>query len=127
TSAGRDAVDQALVYDLDTPATLPFAIHVGPIASGNVVVKDGLTWEKLKKWGVRSVLALEMEAAAIGWAAQSAGTPQWVVVKGVMDHADPSKDDRYKRFAARASTEVLLRLVVPLLSEYGAIHKDAST
>jgi hypothetical protein len=48
-----------------------------------------------------------MEAAAIGRAAFDAGLDRWVVVKGVMDHADPNKDDRYKPFAARASAEVL--------------------
>jgi hypothetical protein len=37
--------------------------------------------------------------------------PHWVVVKGVMDYADPNKDDRIKPFAARASAEVLLRLL----------------
>jgi len=28
-------------------------------------------------------------------------------MKGVMDHADPRKDDRFKPFAARASAEAL--------------------
>lgn len=111
TKAGHDAVDQSLVYNLDPPAKLPFAIHVGPMASGNVVVKDGVTWSDLKKWGVRSVIALEMEAAAIGSVARSARIPQWIVIKGVMDHADPKKDDRYKPFAARASAEVLMRFL----------------
>ena len=80
--------------------------------SGNVVVKDGVTWDSLKQWGVRSVLGLEMEAAAIGATAGRLGVQHWVVAKGVMDLADPQKDDRYKPFAARASAEVLLKLLV---------------
>jgi hypothetical protein len=32
-----------------------------------------------------------------------------------MDHADADKDDRYQRFAARASAEVLVALLVPRL------------
>ncbi len=107
TRAGRKVLASHQRVDVDTPLTLPFAIHAGPMASGNVVVKDGLTWIKLKKFGVRSVLGLEMEAAAIGRAAFDAGLDHWVVVKGVMDHADPNKDNRFKHFAARASAEVL--------------------
>lgn len=96
----------------DPPLRLPFAIKAGPIASGNVVVKDGITWDMLKRHGVRSVIGLEMEAAAIGYAAISAEVADWIVIKGVMDHADPNKDDRYKSFAARASAEVLVALLV---------------
>jgi hypothetical protein len=41
--------------------------------------------------------------------------PHWIVAKGVMDHADFAKDDRYKEFAARASAEVLYALLSRLL------------
>ena len=107
TAAGVAEVEQSLIRDVDPPERLPFAIKVGPIASGNVVVKDGITWESLAVMGVRSVIGLEMEAAAIGRAARASAIPEWIVVKGVMDYADPKKDDRYKPFAARASAEVL--------------------
>ncbi|HXO70181.1 MAG TPA: hypothetical protein VN838_14555, partial [Bradyrhizobium sp.] len=93
TDAGRSKVDESQVFDIDPPEHLPFAIHVGPIASGNVVVKDGLTWDMLKANGVRTVLGLEMEAATIGSIAHRLQVPRWVVTKGVMDHADPAKDD----------------------------------
>lgn len=106
TAKGRKEVETSLLLDVDLPLTLPLAIKAGPIASGNVVVKDGVTWQTLAQ-NVRSVLGLEMEAAAIGWAARHAGTPEWIVMKGVMDHADPRKDDRYKPFAAKASAEAL--------------------
>lgn len=111
TASGRSFVEETLFYDVDGPQRLPFQIKVGPIASGNVVVKDGITWEKLKKWGVRSVLGLEMEAATIGSTAHRLGLPAWVVAKGVMDYADPRKDNRYKPFAARASSEVLFKFL----------------
>lgn len=119
TDSGRSFVEETLFYDVEGPRRLPFQIKVGPIASGNVVVKDGITWEKLKKWGVRSVLGLEMEAATIGSTAHRIGVPVWVVAKGVMDHADPRKDDRYKRFAARSSSEVLFKFLsnqIPAMS-----------
>ena len=103
--------------EVDPPETLPIAIKTGPIASGNVVVKDGVTWDKLKKMGVRSVLGLEMEAAAIGEIARGCGVAEWIVIKGVMDHADPRKDDRFKPFAARASAEALRAFLIDRLAE----------
>lgn len=112
TDKGRTYIEDVLYSDVAGPATLPFTVVVGPMASGNVVVKDGLTWEQLAQHGVRSVVGLEMEAATIAHTAHRLQVPEWVVVKGVMDHADPRKDDRYKTFAARASAEVLFKLLI---------------
>jgi nucleoside phosphorylase len=111
TDAGRAEVERSIVMDVDPPEKLPFAIKTGPIASGNVVVKDGLTWDMLKRMGVRTVLGLEMEAAAVGEIGRASGV-EWIVMKGVMDHADPKKDDRFKLFAARASAEVLRAFLI---------------
>ncbi|HEX5200541.1 hypothetical protein ACFQS1_00110 [Paractinoplanes rhizophilus] len=111
TGVGRLHIEQVICDDVHGPRRLPFRIAVGPMASGNVVVRDGVTWQQLKQRGVRTVLGLDMEAAAVACAAFCAEVPYWVVVKGVMDHADPRKDDRYKSFAARASAEVLFQLL----------------
>lgn len=108
TRAGRDEATARRAYGMAPIERLPFAIHAGPIASGNVVVKDGITWDALKSQGVRTALGLEMEAAAIARVAHNHEVPRWVVAKGVMDYADPKKDDRYKAFAATASAEVLI-------------------
>ena len=117
TEKGRAEVVRSLTLDVDPPLTLPFNIMVGPIASGNVVVKDGLTWDMLRGLGVRSVLGLEMEAATIGEVARARNVREWIVIKGVMDHADPKKDDRFKPFAARASAEVLRSFLVDRFCE----------
>jgi len=93
TDKGTKEVQRSILMEVDPPEALPIAIKTGPIASGNIVVKDGITWEKLKKMGVRSVLGLEMEAAAIGEIARGCGVAEWIVIKGVMDHADPRKND----------------------------------
>lgn len=111
TPQGRSFIEEIIFYDVAGPSRLPFEVKVGPMTSGNVVVKDGITWDRLRDWGVRSVLGLEMEAAAVGGTAKRLGVPAWFVAKGVMDHADPRKDDRYKPFAARASAEVLFKLL----------------
>jgi nucleoside phosphorylase len=75
-----------------------FKIVVGPMASGNALVKDGVTFDDLKK-SVRSIAGLEMESGAVATVAHDQGL-QWAVVKGVMDHADEHKDDRFKEAAA---------------------------
>jgi nucleoside phosphorylase len=111
TGAGRRFIEQRLDEDVPGPEWLPFKVFVGPMASGAVVVKDGVAWDDLKQRGVRTVIGLEMEAATIASAAHRLQVPAWVVAKGVMDHADPRKEDRYKRFAARASAEVLFKLL----------------
>ncbi len=111
TDDGLDAVAVRRAYSGAPIGTLPIAVHVGPIASGNAVVKDGVTWESLKIQGVRTVLGLEMEAAAIAQVAHRLEVPRWIVAKGAMDHADPNKEDRFKPFAAAASAQVLLRFL----------------
>ena len=102
TDDGKEFVNAKLAYSVDPPLRLPFVIQVGPMASGNAVVKDGVTWDTLKRSGQRSAIALEMEAASIGASSYSRSYSKWIVVKGVMDYADPKKDDRYKPFAPRA-------------------------
>lgn len=111
TAKGTNFIEEKVANDLSSPETLPFRIYVGPMASGDVVVKDGITWKTLAARGVRSVAALEMEAATIAVVAYESRVPNWIVAKGVMDHANPRKDDRYKPFAARASAEVLVKFL----------------
>ena len=126
TEKGRLFVQRVLYDDVQGPEQLPFEVVVGPIASGNVVVKDGLTWEQLKQWGVRSVVGLEMEAAMIASTAYRLNVANWVVAKGVMDYADPRKDDRYKSFAARASAEVLFKLLALRVISTESLHARKS-
>jgi nucleoside phosphorylase len=111
TQKGRLFVQQALYDDVNGPGQLPFGVVVGPMASGSAVIKDGRAWKQLKKRGVRTVVGLEMEAAMIATTAHRLGVANWAVAKGVMEYADLRKDDRYKRFAARASAEVLFKLL----------------
>src|SRR4051812_11852167 len=111
TDAGRAVAKRRRHDDITGTERLPFRVVVGPIASGNVVVTDAVTWEALAQTGVRTVKALEMEAAAVARVATDLAVPTWAVAKGVMDHADPRKDDRFKPFAARASAEVLFKLL----------------
>ncbi|MET0426838.1 MAG: hypothetical protein ABW046_23425 [Actinoplanes sp.] len=96
------------------PERLPFRVFAGPMASGSAVISVPGFWTRLSA-GQRRIMALEMEAATIATVAHERRVPHWLVAKGVMDHADLAKDDRFKSFAARASAEVLFALLGRLL------------
>jgi nucleoside phosphorylase len=119
TAAGSEYITQK-VYD--HPDGLPesrFRVRVGPIATGNKVIKDEKIFERLSERDYQ-VLGLEMEAAAIGALAELRKLERMVVMKGVMDFADPAKNDNFKEFAARASAECLmafLRRGLPSVAE----------
>ena len=116
TGAGRARIERLLADDVDGPRTLPFAVLAGPMASGSAVIENPGIWAQLKNLGERRILALEMEAATVATVAHDHQVPHWLVAKGVMDGANPEKDDRFKQFAARASAEVLYALLATVLS-----------
>ena len=104
TDKGRQYISKLLLLNLDElPEQEPFSTFVGPIASGSRVIEDKRIFARLAK-PVRKVLGMEMEAAAIGALAYARRLDYSIVMKGVMDHADPDKSDNFKPFAARAST-----------------------
>jgi nucleoside phosphorylase len=115
TESGRKYIQRVLYFEVDGPERLPFNVYAGPMASGSAVVTDDRIWAALEA-GKRNVLAVDMESATIGTVAAHRRVPHWLVAKGVMDHADPGKDDRFKAFAAKASAEVLFALLEQLLA-----------
>jgi nucleoside phosphorylase len=119
TDHGRASIKR-IHDDVRGPRCLPFTVVVGPVVTGSAVVRDGATWDRLESQGAGSVAGLDMEAAAVAASAFRQRIPHWLVVKGVMDHADPAKDDRYKRFAAQASAEVLYSLLGQLVADRSA-------
>jgi hypothetical protein len=110
TGDGSDFVQRRLYDDVEGPQRLPFRVLTAPMASGSAVIADSDVWSRLKAMGMRKITAVEMEAATIATVAYEQRLP-WLVVKGVMDHADTKKDDRYKQFAARASAQVMFALL----------------
>jgi nucleoside phosphorylase len=115
TDAGRDHIQRILYVDVDGPDRLPFVVVAGPMASGSAVMATPGIWDELGT-SQRGILALDMEAATVATVAHDRRVPHWLVAKGVMDHADPGKDDRFKAFAARTSAEVLFALLARLLA-----------
>jgi tetratricopeptide (TPR) repeat protein/nucleoside phosphorylase len=124
TEKGRAAAQRRRVIHGTRAGTLPYRVHVGPIGSGNYVVADGGIWARLAEMGMRKILAVEMEAAAIGAIAHRHRLP-FVVAKGVMDHGDKHKSDRFKEFAARASAEVLCEFLRRAYEPEPRVHASA--
>jgi nucleoside phosphorylase len=79
-------------------------VHYGLIASGNQVIKDSRTRDRLRK-ELGNVLCFEMEAAGLMNAFPC------LVIRGVSDYADYHKNDRWHGYAAAtaaaAAKEVL--------------------
>jgi nucleoside phosphorylase len=67
-------------------------VHYGNIASGNEVVKDGPTRDRIAR--EEGILCFEMEAAGL------MDTFPCVVIRGVCDYADSHKNKRWQPYAA---------------------------
>jgi nucleoside phosphorylase len=108
TDKGRKYIQRLVMLHPDgLPEPEEFKTAVGPIASGAPVVEDPTIFDQLSD-SVRKVLGVEMESSAILALAYLRQLPYAIVMKGVMDHADPFKSDNFKPFAARASAECLI-------------------
>jgi len=72
-------------------------IHYGTIASGNQVIKNGLTRDKLSA-ELGGVLCFEMEAAGL------MNSFPCLVIRGICDYADSHKNKKWQPFAAAVAT-----------------------
>ncbi|KAF2174971.1 purine and uridine phosphorylase [Zopfia rhizophila CBS 207.26] len=68
-------------------------IHYGTIASGNRVMRDGATRDKISS-GLGTVLCFEMEAAGL------MNSFPCLVIRGICDYADSHKNKRWQPYAA---------------------------
>lgn len=83
-------------------------IHCGLIASGNQVMRDSVTREKLRK--KHGVLCFEMEAAGLN------NNFPCLVVRGICDYSDSHKSKRWQPYAAAVSAAFSKQLlqVIPV-------------
>jgi nucleoside phosphorylase len=83
-------------------------VHDGTIASGNQVIRDGCTRDKLRR-ELGGVLCFEMEAAGL------MNSFPCLVIRGICDYADSHKNEQWQAYAAGTAAayakEVLL--VIP--------------
>jgi nucleoside phosphorylase/DNA-binding NarL/FixJ family response regulator len=96
----------------DKPASV-LSIHIGPMASGAAALADETLVQIIKGQQHRKLLGIEMEAYGVmaAGAEVPAPRPEAVVIKGVSDYADESKNDQYRHYAAYSSACVLEQLV----------------
>jgi len=93
-------------YPNPLPDGFAMRIHYGSMACGPLVVKDQEYVRQLRS-REHSLLALDMESYGVALAASMCSTPERtvhaVIVKGVVDYADGSKNDDWHDYAAYAS------------------------
>lgn len=114
TDKGREYLEEVLFeHQKRLPEPRPWALHVAPMGTGNHLVRDVDIWASLED-EQRLVCGFDMEASTIGLAAWTAQIP-FLAVKGVMDFGLPDRHRGFRPFAARASAEVLVRLLRTLV------------
>ncbi|AEO57146.1 hypothetical protein MYCTH_2302980 [Thermothelomyces thermophilus ATCC 42464] len=104
------------------PAAFHPAIHIGPVGSGDTVMKSGVGRDKIAEQ--EGIIAFEMEAAGI-WEHLSC-----LVVKGVCDYADSHKNKKWQDYAAAtaASTaKAILTLYTPAVTTTAVAHRRRLT
>lgn len=69
-------------------------IHYGIIVSGNMVIKDAATRDKIVERIVEQCICFEMEAAGL------MNNFPCLVIRGICDYADSHQNDRWQRYAA---------------------------
>lgn len=83
--------------------------HYGLIASGNQVMKDGLTRDRLAK--ELGVICFEMEAAGL------MDHFPCLVIRGICDYADSHKNKRWQKYAAMTAAACAKELFVDGIPE----------
>ncbi|GKT48470.1 kinesin light chain [Colletotrichum spaethianum] len=108
------------IVDRDARATTDPVLFFGNIASGNQVMKDGLTRDRYSQ-ELGGVLCFEMEAAGL------MNNFPFIVIRGICDYADAHKNKRWQPYAAvtaAACAKELLYTIPPLVSSNSDVTED---
>src|SRR2546425_4255479 len=105
----RPKIKQEKINGSEPLKERPPTCYIAPMASG-MAVKEDEPFPWLREHINRKTLALEMEAATFYLTLQEVSSLgiHSLVVKGVSDYADGSKNDAYHKYAERASAIYLL-------------------
>lgn len=90
-------------------------IHYGTVASGNQVIKHGVTRERLRK--ELNVLCFEMEAAGL-----ILNFP-CLVIRGICDYSDSHKNDKWQKYAAATAAAFAKELLSIMSAERVRLEK----
>jgi nucleoside phosphorylase len=83
--------------------------HIAPMASGNTVRADN-PFDMVQRT-VRGTLAIDMEGAVFYRVLADFPGIRAILVKGICDYADSSKDDSYHQYAASASAMYVISFI----------------
>ncbi|GJC77723.1 5'-methylthioadenosine/S-adenosylhomocysteine nucleosidase [Colletotrichum liriopes] len=100
------------LVERDARATTAPVLFFGNIASGNQVIKDGLTRDRYSQ-ELGKVLCFEIEAAGL------MNNVPCIVIRGICNYADAHKNKRWQPYAAAtaaACAKELLNIIPPLVS-----------
>jgi nucleoside phosphorylase len=89
-------------------------VHYGTIASGNQVMKDGVTRDKTSS-KLGGVLCFEMEAAGL------MNSFPCLVIRGICDYADSHKNKRWQPYAA-ATAEAVAKEILSVIPAAGVTN-----
>ncbi len=109
--------EELTVPSRDSVCSLPATLHIGPIASGNIVAASSAFVDELKRIN-RKFLAIDMEAAGVTFAATKRVHPvPWLVARGISDRADKAKktldnqEGAWRRYSVRNALGLLKNLL----------------
>ncbi|MCP4350714.1 MAG: 5'-methylthioadenosine/S-adenosylhomocysteine nucleosidase [Desulfobacterales bacterium] len=103
-------------------------VHVGPMGTGSQVKQDPDLFPTISRY-MRKILAVDMEAAAIGMVAGIENTDSCIIAKAVSDYGDPDKNDHFRSYAIEASYRFLMAFLKENLRDIpvNADHEEIST
>ncbi|PKK48454.1 hypothetical protein CI102_7274 [Trichoderma harzianum] len=84
------------------------AIHYGVIASGNSVIKDGVSRDEVLQRLEERCICFEMEAAGL------MNNFPCIVIRGICDYADTHKNDRWQNYAAATAAAFAKELLTAI-------------
>ncbi|KAI6754631.1 hypothetical protein HG530_012383 [Fusarium avenaceum] len=106
SSQSCESCDQQQLVPRDPRQTLDPVIHYGRIASGNQVIKDGLTRDKLSR--ELGSICFEMEAAGL------MHNFPCLVVRSICDYSDSHKNKNWQEYAALVAAAYAKELLLTL-------------
>ena len=105
--------ERLTVTEKESVCAPPATLHIGPIASGNIVAASRAFVDEVKRIN-RKFLAIDMEAAGVAFAATKRVHPvPWLVVRGISDRADENKgtldnqEGAWRRYSVRNAIGLL--------------------
>jgi nucleoside phosphorylase len=112
-SASRKYLDEIFSkWPIEQRPHSPLKLHIGPIATGAVVLENPKTVEQIISQH-RETIGVEMEAYGFCYAATIADSKDIkpIVIKSVCDFANPDKNNDWQKYAAYTSARLMYMFI----------------